>query len=263
VSGRIDSIFQMLRSNRTTGLMPFITAGYPSLQVTAEVIPALDRAGARIVEIGLPFSDPIADGPTIAASMHEALEAGVTPAKVLQVVREVRSSTDMGLIAMVSDSIVTRMGRERFIRDAADAGIDGFIIPDLDTTTAEPITATAAELGVSVSLLVAPTTSTKRLETIVKLCSGFIYLLGRTGLTGERDESPDVAESVRAIRQLTDLPIAVGFGISTAAHVAAVTSHANAAIVGSALVRRMGQANSPVAAAETFTEELVRGLQTR
>lgn len=261
MSGRIERIFADLKREGRGALMPFITGGYPSLSVTAEAIPALEAAGASIVEVGIPFSDPIADGPVIAASMHEALEAGVTPAKVFEMVRSVREQTQLGLVAMVSDSIVMRMGPASFIADAADAGIDGLIIPDLDTTSAKPIADLTHDRGLTLSLLVAPTTSPKRVEQIVSLSSGFIYLLGRSGLTGERDAAPQIAEPVRMLRQVTDLPIAVGFGISTADHVAAVTSIADAAIVGSALVRRMGEAKDPVAAAGAFTAELAKGLR--
>lgn len=258
---RIDGIFESLRKEGRSGLMPFITGGYPTLDVTAKVIPAMEQAGASIVEIGIPFSDPIADGPVIVASMHESLEAGVTPNAIFKMVAAVRSSTRLGLIAMVSHSIVHRIGTQAFVEKAAESGIDGFIIPDLDTASGEAVSTLIRKRGMSLSLLIAPTTAPGRMKTLINLSSGFIYLLARAGLTGERDAAPDIAPQVEAIRKLTDLPIAVGFGISRAEHVAAVTKHADAAIVGSALVRRMGEAADPVAAASSFVSNLARGLR--
>jgi tryptophan synthase alpha chain len=258
---RIDAIFADLRHDRRTALMPFITAGHPSLGVTAEIIPAMEAAGASIVEVGVPFSDPIADGPVIAGAMHEALKAGVTPARVFETIASIRNRTTVGLVAMVSDSIVTRMGERRFLADAAAAGFDGVIIPDIDLGAAEAVGSIASEHGMTLSLLAAPTTPPTRLARIAALSSGFVYLLARAGTTGESDAAPQIERQVTALRELTDLPIAVGFGIATPEHVAAVTAAADAAIVGSALVRRMGEARDPVAAAAAFIRELAVGLK--
>jgi tryptophan synthase alpha chain len=257
---RIDAIFEDLRGRSRTALMPFVTAGYPTLDVTRRLIPALQDGGASIVELGIPFSDPIADGPVIAQSMHEALEGGTTPAAVFQLVRELRDGVDMGLIAMVSHSIVQRHGTVRFVEDAAAAGFDGLIVPDIDADRAGDVHDAAAACDMSLSMLVAPTTRSPRLEQLVGLCRGFVYVLARTGITGEQDSAPDVAERVAAIRRISDLPIAVGFGISRPEHVAAVTAHADAAIVGSAIVRRMQDSNDPVAAVRGFVRELAGGL---
>lgn len=243
--------------------MPFITAGFPSLDATARTIPELQSGGASIVELGFPFSDPIADGPVIAASMHEALQHGATPAAIFDLVRNVRPQTTLGLVAMVSISIMTRMGPKLFIQEAAHAGFDGLIVPDLDPNEAQALFELAGDSSLSFSMLIAPTTPPQRIKAIVRTCSGFAYVLARTGITGERDAAPYVSERVKLIRSMTDLPIAVGFGISTAEHVAAVTAVADAAIVGSALVRRMGEANDPAAAAGRFTAELAAGLARR
>jgi len=243
--------------------MPFVTAGYPSLQTTAAVIPALEQAGAHIVELGIPFSDPIADGPVIAASMHEALLSGVTPRAVFDVVREIRSQTKLGLLAMVSNSIVHRMGAARFVAEAANAGFDGLIVPDIDIDSAEAVGGLTRDHGMSLSLLIAPTTPEDRIGRITSLCSGFVYLLARVGITGEQEAAPDIADRVRIVRQHTDLPIAVGFGISRPEHVAAVTAYADAAIVGSALVRRLGNAKDPVQEAVSFIRPLAENLMTR
>ena len=261
-TSRIDSIFADLRAQDRTALMPFLTAGYPSLDVTEAAIPALAEAGASIIELGIPFSDPIADGPVIAASMYDALQSGVTPEAVFDMVRRVRPTTEVGLIAMVSASIVHRYGVETFLDAAADAGIDGVIIPDIDTASALPIRDAASARGLSFSLLVAPNSAPERMRSVVEACTGFVYVLARLGLTGEQSDMPDVARHVATIRELTDLPLAVGFGISSPEHVAAVTGAADAAIVGSALVRRMGDASDPVDEAQSFVRHLANGLQT-
>jgi tryptophan synthase alpha chain len=260
---RIDDIFAGLRTEGHTALMPFVTAGYPSSDVTEAVIPALEEAGAHLIEIGIPFSDPIADGPVIAGSMHEALLGGVTPQRVFDLVRTIRPGVQAGLVAMVSDSIVARWGARRFVDEAAAAGFDGLIIPDIDTNEAAAVSELAAQRGLSFTLLVAPTTPEPRIRAVVGLCSGFVYLLARAGLTGERDAAPEIGGRVATVRRHTDLPIAVGFGISSAAHVEAVTACADGAIVGSALVRRMGEAADPVRAASDFVGGLARGLTVK
>ena len=263
MSCRIDDIFSELRAEGRTALMPFVTAGYPSLATTAAIVPALEEAGAHIVELGIPFSDPIADGPVIAASMHEALLGGVTPTAVFDLVRQLRPQTKLGLLAMVSDSIIHRMGAARFVADAANAGFDGLIVPDIDVESAEAVGSLATDHGMSLSLLIAPTTPEDRISRITSLCSGFVYLLARVGITGERVDAPDITERVRIVRQHTDLPIAAGFGISRPEHVAAVTASADGAIVGSALVRRMGNAKDPVQEAVSFIRPLAASLSTR
>jgi tryptophan synthase alpha chain len=262
-TSRIDTIFATLRREGRTALMPFVTAGDPSLEVTGRLLTSLPAAGASIIELGIPFSDPIADGPVIAASMHRALEAGVTPRRVFEMVRNRRDEVDAGLLAMVSDSIVQRIGPDRFVDDALAAGFDGLIVPDIDLDAAASISDRAGAGGLSFSLLVAPTTTADRLERIAPLCRGFIYMLARAGLTGEQRELPPIAPRIAEIRRVSDLPIAVGFGISGAEHVAAVTRVADAAIVGSALVRRLHETRDPVKSATAFVEELAQGLQRR
>ena len=187
---RIDDIFSDHRAAGRTALMPFLTAGYPSLDVTAQTIPALAEVGASIVELGIPFSDPIADGPVIAESMHEALLGGVTPSDVFEIVRCVRKKTRMGLIAMVSHSIVDRMGADRFVRSAAEAGFDGLIIPDIDLDAARDVKMLTDDRDMSFSLLVAPTTGGRRLGQVIDLCSGFVYVLARVVFNGPARRTP-------------------------------------------------------------------------
>lgn len=247
--GRITDILAGTRSDHRGALMPFVTAGYPDIQTTGEILTGLEPESADIIELGIPFSDPIADGPIIAASMHEALQSGVRPGHVLDLVRSLRSEIPQGLVAMVSNSIVERSGAIEFIESAAEAGFDGLIIPDIDLDRVDEILPTIDSHEMAFSLLVAPSTTDARLESILPRCRGFVYMLARAGLTGIRSDLPDISPQVERIRSHTDLPIAVGFGISSADHVSTVLGHADAAIVGSAIVRAMGNSDTPATAA--------------
>ena len=262
---RIDSIARAFAPGpgaRRRAVLPFVTAGYPSLDSTRRLLPALGAACRSVIEVGIPFSDPIADGPVIAESMHEALVAGCTPEGVFRAVREVREQVDAALVAMVSHSIVSRMGMGRFAADAAGAGFDGLIVPDIDLEDAPDLRAACDAAGIGCTLLVSPTSSDERVARIVSHCSGFVYALARLGITGERSEAPDVQAVVERIRRQTSLPVAAGFGISTPAHVRAVLDHADGAIVGSAIVRRMREAiaagRSPEDAAVALVAELTK-----
>ncbi len=261
---RIEAIFQLLRQDKKKALMPFICAGRPTVDRLPELLRTIESSGASIVEIGIPFSDPIADGPVIAAAMHEALLEGVTPQQVFSAVKKARDDVSLGLVAMVSASIVMRSGIESFAREAAAAGFDGLIVPDAPADEAIPIRDAAAQAGLTLSLLVAPATPPDRAKRITDLCSGFVYLLARAGITGERDDAPDIEKPVQNLRTMTELPIACGFGISSPEQVRAVVEHADAAIVGSALVRRIEDAiqtgEDPVAIAGAFVAELAAGL---
>ena len=252
--------FARARASGRPAVLPFVTAGYPTLASTRELLPRLAAACGSVIEVGIPFSDPIADGPVIAESMHEALVAGCTPEKVFEAVRAVRGQVDAALVAMVSDSIVSRMGSERFAREAAAAGFDGLIVPDIDLEDAPALRAACDAAGITCTLLVSPTSSDDRIARIVANCTGFVYALARLGITGERSEAPDVRPVVERIRRHTSLPIAAGFGISTPAHVRAVADHADGAIVGSAIVRRMREAIAAGRSPEDAAVELVTSL---
>lgn len=264
---RIDRHFQECRALGVKALMPFVTAGDPDLATTAQLLPAIERAGGRIVELGIPFSDPIADGPIIQASMAHALDQNkVTAQQVLDMVAAVRSNLSLGLVAMVSYSIVYRLGPGRFVSDASRAGIDGLIVPDLSLEASETFRTTAAEAGLTCSFLIAPTTPIARARALASASSGFIYLLARAGLTGERSRLPeDLPHRIERIRQVTDLPIAVGFGISAPEQVRQVVQVADAAIVGSAIMRRIAEARDSrsgdlVDHVEQFVRSLAAGL---
>jgi len=251
--GRVDRIFAQLAGEGRKALMPFVVAGDPAGADLGGTLGAMERAGASIVEIGIPFSDPIADGPVIAEAMHRALQRGVTPEVVMRQVQAARPSLQMGLVAMVSVSIVHRGGGAAFMQALHRAGFDGVIVPDADLQAAQPLVAEADRLDMVLAMLVAPTTSDDRLARLVASSRGFVYLLARAGITGERAEAPEVADLVARVRRHTVLPLAVGFGISTAEHVKAVWRHADAAIVGSSLVRRMAAGED----AGAVTRELI------
>lgn len=262
----IAQTFSALRSKKQIGLMPFIAAGYPDLQTTKLVLPALQEAGANIIEVGIPFSDPIADGPTIQEAFNLALGKKMKVADVIATVAAARAQVSIPVVAMVSYSIVYRYGLDRFLKDAQGV-FDGLILPDLPPPEAEGICKKIWDAGMDTNLLVAPTSSKDRREEIARLSSGFVYYMSVSGITGEREKLPaGVVENVRQIKSLTDKPICVGFGISKASHVMELQGVADGAIVGSALVKRMRehQNDAPAAianAAADYCRELLKGVR--
>jgi tryptophan synthase alpha chain len=236
----IAEVFAPLRARGQIALMPFLTAGYPDLATTEACLPAMEAAGASLIEVGFPFSDPIADGPVIQESYTAALSKGLKVADVFEGVRRARPRVSIPLVSMVSYSIVYRYGIDRFVATAKGAGIDGLILPDLPPPEAEGICERVRAGGLDTVLLVAPTTTPERRAEIARLSSGFVFYLSVSGITGEREALPaDLAGNVRQLKGLTDKPVCVGFGISKAAHVAALRGVADGAIVGSAVVKRM------------------------
>ena len=262
---RINKAFAESKDRGQGALLPFVCGGSPELDSLTKLLPALESAGASVVEIGFPYSDPIADGPTIAAAMHVALEQGITPTMIFDQVRAVRDELEMGLVAMVSVSIVTAMGGpESFVSRAVEAGVDGFIFPDLSFEASGAYREACKKHGATMTMLISPTSPTERAIEIANASTGFAYLLARSGVTGERNDIPDIGDRVRAIRSKSKTPIACGFGISNADQVSAVVKHADGAIVGSALVRSLIEAQQSgrdyVQEAEHFVHELAMGL---
>jgi tryptophan synthase alpha chain len=242
---RIRAAFDRARADRRCALLPFVTAGYPDLATTGRLLRELPSAGADLIEVGFPFSDPIADGPVIAESMHEALLGGTTPESIFELVRGMGGGSDgvaCPLLAMVSVSIVERMGAERFIAEAVAAGFSGFIVPDADPTDAARLSALAAAHGAGFCALVAPSTPMDRARRLAEISTGFVYLLARVGVTGESSGAPEIELRAAALREVTKAPLAAGFGISTREHVEIVGRSADGAIVGSAIVRAMRDA---------------------
>jgi tryptophan synthase alpha chain len=238
----IAQTFAAARSRGQIALMPFISAGYPDLATTAAVLPVLEGAGADLIEIGFPFSDPIADGPTIQESYNIALSRHLKVDDIFRTIGQTRPTVGLPLVAMVSYSVVYRYGLDRFIERAKAAGFDALLLPDLPPPEAKAVCDQIHAAGLDTVLLVAPTTSPQRRKEIASLSSGFVYYLSVTGITGERDRLPDdLAKNVAALKELTDRPICVGFGISKPQHVRELSGLADGAIVGSAIVKRMTQ----------------------
>ncbi len=246
---RIDALFAALRREKRRALMPFITAGDPDLETTRALIEEVVARGAAIVEVGLPYSDPIADGPVIAASYTRALRRGVRQSEILATVRAIRDAAGDGpmattpLVAMGSYSIVHRQGVEAFLGQLAGAGFDGIIVPDLPVEESEGLAGLAAAVDLKLIQLITPTTPRERAVRIARSTSGFIYYVSIAGITGERRTlPPGLAENVAWLRGQTDLPVCIGFGIGSAEQVRELAPVADGLIVGSALVRRLADA---------------------
>jgi tryptophan synthase alpha chain len=267
-SRSLSETFAALRRAGRIALMPFIPAGYPDLATTAAALPALASAGGDAIELGFPFSDPIADGPTIQESYTVALSKKLKVADVFDTVASVRSKVAAPIVSMVSYSIVFRYGVDRFVAMSKQAGIDGLILPDLPPPEAESICDRVRAGGLDTVLLVAPTTTPQRRAEIARLSSGFIYYLSVSGITGERAKLPaDVAANVRQLKGMTDRPVCVGFGISRPSHVAELQGVADGAIVGSAYVKRMKPhlaegANALAREVGSLTRELLSAVRS-
>jgi len=234
--------FAALRAHKRIGLVPFIPAGYPDLETLGPGLRALDAAGAAAIEIGFPFSDPIADGPTVQEAFGVALARKLKMADVFRAVADVRPSVAAPLVSMVSYSIVYRYGQDRFFADAKAAGFNGLILPDLPPPEAEGVCDRVRSAGLDTILMVASTTTPARRKEIVRLSSGFVYYLSVSGITGERDQlPPNLPANVAQLKQLGDRPICVGFGIHKPEQVRQLSAVADGAIIGSAIVRRMRQ----------------------
>ncbi len=247
---RIGRRFDELRRHGELGLVAYITAGDPSLEATRRFVPALAEAGADVIELGVPFSDPLADGPTIQRASERALRSGTTLAGVLGLVRDLRASTDVPLVLFSYFNPILQMNLEKFAETAGTAGADGVLVTDLTLEESAEFRSIARARGLDTIFLAAPTSSEARLRRIAEVSSGFLYLISRTGVTGERDALPEELPAlVRRARAATSLPIAVGFGISLPGQVSILGGLADAAVVGSALVAEIAQAATVDAAA--------------
>ena len=239
---RIHGRFEELGRQDHSALVIFITAGDPSLEATAELAPQIAEAGADIIELGIPFSDPLADGPIIQAASQRSLEAGCTVKGVLECAKSIRAQSDVPLVLMTSCNPVLRFGEKEFAAASAEAGVDGVLISDLPPHESDAWMAAARANSLDTVFLVAPTSPQQRIKAVCALSSGFVYCVARTGVTGVREDlSEDMVSLVERTRPFAEGPIGVGFGISTPEHVAAVTAIADAAIIGSAVVRMVGE----------------------
>ena len=260
--GRLASTFARLRAEKKSGLVTYITAGDPDLSRTEGILRALDRAGADVLEVGVPFSDPLADGPVIQRATERALASGTTLADVLALIGRVRAAVQAPIVIFSYANPILRLGAERFADLAAAAGVDGVLVLDLPIEEAGEFRDLLARRRIDTILLLSPTTTDDRLRTAARLGSGFLYAISRLGVTGARDTLADGAEEmVRRIRSFSDLPVALGFGISKPEHVRAVGMWADAAVVGSALVNVIAEAGRS-ADLDTRVEEYVRWLKS-
>jgi tryptophan synthase alpha chain len=252
---RIENAF-----NNKPIFMPYFPLGYPDLETSVDVIEALAKNGADLIEVGLSFSDPLADGPVIQQATQVALEKGITVKKSLEAVKELRArDVTIPLILMGYYNPMLAYGLEKFIRDSKEAGADGFIIPDLPMEEAEEFTAVAGELPLIQML--APTSPDERMEAIARNAQGFIYLVSVTGVTGERREiSNDLGALIARVREHTSAPVCVGFGISTPEQAKQVGTLADGVIVGSACVKMIGSSQKPVETAKQFAAEFRSAL---
>jgi tryptophan synthase alpha chain len=259
----IDSLFARLRAAGRKAFMPFATAGDPDLAFTRDLLPAVAEAGADLVEVGFPFSDPIADGPVIQASYTRALEKGLKLADIFATAKEVtsRPGWTMPLVAMASYSLMYRKGPAAFIDTAKAAGFSGAVVPDLPVEEAEELSKLAADRDFKLVLLVTPTTSPERAAKVVKACGGFVYVVSVVGITGERDRLPvQLRDMLARLRTMTDLPLCVGFGVSRPEHVRDLKDVADGVIVGSALVKKLEAAGADRPKALADVRALVREL---
>ena len=243
---RIAETFKNLEAAGKKAFIPFIMAGDPDLETTVQLVPELERAGSHIVELGIPFSDPVADGPTIQRAGARALQHRYHMADYLQAVRDIRRVSEVSLLLFSYFNPVLQYGLDSLARDARSAGIDGILITDVTPEESEQYCASMESNEIDSVFLVAPTSSDERISRIASCSRGFIYIVSRTGVTGvQEDLSGSVAPTVERVRRHTKLPVAVGFGISRPEHVRAVWKVADGAVVGSAIVSEMEKTGTP------------------
>jgi tryptophan synthase alpha chain len=241
----IDQLFATLRQHGRKALMPFITAGDPDLDFTAEVLRCLVAEGAQLCELGIPYSDPVADGPVIQASYTRALDKRLRLAQILEMLKGLTPQLPAPIVSMVSFSIIFRHGAERYVAEAKAAGVAGAIVPDLPLEESRRLAAICRREDFSLVHLITPTTPRDRARQIAERTTGFLYYVSVTGITGERNQlPPEIVDNVARLREDTPLPICIGFGISKPEHVRQLLPVADGLIVGSAIVRRMAEAAS-------------------
>ncbi len=261
---RIADRFAWLRAQGRKGFVVYIGGGDPDLEATRQLALAFDRAGVDVLEIGVPFSDPLADGLVNQLAAQRGLESGTTPPKILDTVRAIRREAQIPLVLYVYYNLLHRCGVAQFIRNAAAAGVDGLLVLDLPPEESDNYETLMRDAGLDVIYLVAPTTPEERIALIVRRATGFIYYVSREGVTGMQAQVSDtIGQMTAKIRAHTALPIAVGFGISTPEQAALVAQNAEAVVVGSAIVNqiaRLGRAPEMVAQVTAFTKSLMAGV---
>ena len=261
---RIDRTFKELKRKRKKALIPFVTAGDPNLKITEELVLSFEQAGADIIEIGVPFSDPLADGPTIQASSQRALKKGVTLEKILTTVSRIRQKSQVPIALMTYYNPVFHYGEDKFIRNAKKHGVDGIIIPDLPPEEAQVLIKSAKSHDMATVFFLAPTTTKQRMKQIVKASTGFVYYVSITGVTGTNKKfAQENAAKIQLAKRLTNKPICIGFGVSTPAQAKSVSKIADGVIVGSAIVKQINKNKGKknlVKNVTRFVWTLARGL---
>lgn len=265
MTSRIAQRFEELKQRDERALIAYLTAGDPTPSRTVSLVLALERAGADVIELGVPFSDPIADGPVIQRAAERALKAGTTVAGILEMARRIRQQSQIPLLLFTYLNPVLRYGFERLAIEAKEAGIDGCLLTDLSVEEAEDYVQRMRAHDLDTVFLAAPTSTPRRLELVARYSTGFVYLVSRTGVTGERDQvATGAGEIAKILRAHTDKPIAIGFGISRREHVAALRDEADGVIVGSAIVRMIeehGESADLEERLEAFVRELKQGTR--
>jgi tryptophan synthase alpha chain len=257
---RLNDAFRDSKREKRAAFVPYCTAGDPSLERSIEIVRALARAGADVIELGVPFSDPIADGPTNQRAAERALAAGTTLSGVLATVEVVRQDLEVPIVLFTYANPVLRYGIGGFAKDAAAAGVDGVLFTDVPAEEMAPFENHIGAAGLDLIMLVTPTSTRQRMKAAARFGGGFLYLVSRTGVTGVRqDLDAGLADNIRMARKVSRLPVAVGFGISTPEQVASVAEKADGVVVGSALVSRigaMGDCDELIDQVERFASEL-------
>jgi tryptophan synthase alpha chain len=240
VTSRLDRTFAQLRQKGEKALIAYVMAGDPSIPVTAQLVVELEQAGADIIELGVPFSDPIADGPVIQQAAERALRSRTSLRSILSMVASLRARTQIPLVLMAYYNNIHAFGPDRFCQEAAKSGVDGLILPDMPPDEAGPLKGPAAAAGLPLIFLLAPTSTAERRTFVARQSQGFVYYVSLTGITGAKLVNlADVGKNVEKIRKVTDVPIAVGFGVATAEDAAKVAAIADGVIVGSAIVKQI------------------------
>lgn len=255
---RIEKVFDNLRRQGKKAFIPYIMAGDPDLEKTREIVLLFERIGADIVELGIPFTDPLADGPTIQRASERGLAKGVTLTRVLDFTKELRKDTDIPVVFMTYYNPLFKYGEERFVRDAVLSGVDGLIVPDLPPEEAGELIRFSRKAGLATIFLLAPTSTEDRIKKVAKASKGFIYYVSITGITGSRlniDES--LFNSIKRIKEMTDKPLCVGFGVSNPEEASRMAAIADGVIVGSAIVRRLEESPDSL---EDFVTDLRKAI---
>ncbi|MBP2628771.1 MAG: trpA [Firmicutes bacterium] len=237
---RIAERFEQLKAEERKGFIAYVTAGLPDVAGTLQAVKVLETAGADIIEIGIPFSDPLADGPVIQKAAALAIQAGMTTPKVLELIRTIRQTSQIPLVVMTYINTILNVGVEKFVRSFADAGLDGIIVPDLPLEESELLSLFCQQAGIDLIQFVAPTTTKMRLIATCQKAQGFVYCISNTGVTGVREvDYSQIAAVMDDVRCATDVPLAIGFGIGSTQGAQQAAKHADAVIVGSAIMKRL------------------------